>query len=199
MFPINEIVVRNSIEAEQRALQHAEGMTKVNSGCYAKVFVDSCADHVVKIFRLHDRGYIAYLKVMAELEYQSRHLPKIFEVVLYRNTAPDEDGYNHPGFGVVYMEKLQSGAVRQMDYQTGMYIGARTRHERLSSSISGRFRYDGTDLDNLSEEHRDVFSLVRLAQEEAQKEDPDYSVNIDLHAGNIMWRGNTFVITDPLC
>lgn len=199
MFPIYESNAINSIEAEQMALSHVDGLAKIDSGCYARVYTNNEIKHIVKVFRLHDVAYLTFLKVMAEMEFESKHLPKIHEVILYRTLQQEEDdGWIHPGFGVVIMEKLRSGRIRVLDERTGMFIGNRTRHEKLARSISSRFEYTGLNDKGLNQSHRDVLGLVQLAYEETQSRFPENNSIVDLHAGNIMWRGNTFVITDPI-
>lgn len=177
----------------EHAMYHAHGCSQIDNGLYGKVF-DKGADRIIKVFDGYDAGYIAYLEVISELGINNPHLPKIDHVVLYKN---GDDVYSHTG--VVYMEKLSKGKVREIG-EDGCRVGPMTWHEKVVAKFKmmAWAMNRGEHFTHLNSKHQDLLALLSLARERAQKAAPENNPDWDLHTENIMWRGSTWVVTDPL-
>jgi hypothetical protein len=194
-FHIEEVNLRGMDEPLERAEQHIEGMDKVGSGLYARVYSSDKTPYVVKVFRLHDVGYLSFLEVLSVLDLHNPHLPRIHEVILYRNPEQRGDDY-----GVVYMEKLTPGVVSEYD-MSGNRIGRKTWHEKLANEINYvvyRHPEDKPEvIQKYNKKHQELLIFLQLAKEHSDAKEFSNTF-YDLHTGNIMWRGNTFVVTDPI-
>lgn len=194
-FEIETKYIHHEDCPREHANYHARGCKEIGGGMYAKVYDDPGAGQVIKVFNAWDIGYRCYLEVMSELDIDNPHLPKIHHVVMYKN---GEDV--HKNACVVYMERLTEGKIRTEFDNDGCRLGPMTWHERVVKRV--RMIAWATDskeeFPELNLKHRDLFAILQLARERAQAIDPGHNANWDLHTGNIMWRGSTWVVTDPL-
>lgn len=179
----------------EHAMYHVRGCQQIDNGLYGRVFDDKSANQIIKIFGGQDAGYNAYLEVMSQLDIDNPHLPKIHHVVMYKN---GDDVYQN--CSVVYMEKLTKGKVRTEVDNIGYRIGPMTWHERIVDRVKliAWAMNGGEQFPHLNFKHQELFALLCLARERAKQTDPDNCIDWDLHTGNIMWRGSTWVVTDPL-
>lgn len=179
----------------EHAMYHARGCQQIDNGLYGRVFDDKSANQIIKVFSGHDAGYNAYLEVMSRLDIDNPHLPKIHHVVMYKN---GDDVYQN--CSVVYMEKLTKGKVRTEFDDNGCQKGPMTWHERIVSRVKliAWAMNGGEQFPHLNAKHQELFALLCLARERGQQIAPEHGVEWDLHTGNIMWRGSTWVVTDPL-
>jgi len=193
-FHIEEITLGEDDCANEWADEHIEGLQKVGGGLYARAYTSDATPYVVKIFRMNDGGYLSYLHVMSELGIKNPHLPVIHRVILHRK--PNEP---YQSIGVVYMEKLTPGTLSECN-DWGQPIGERSEHEKVTTRLSNAaWELPNKGIPEGTEHFEaEVLTLISLACEHGQKFHPDADVCYDLHTGNIMWRGNTWVVTDPL-
>lgn len=194
-FEIEIKHIHPSDSPDEHAKYHARGCTQIDNGLYGRVYDDRGADQIIKVYSGCDAGYTAYLEVMSELSINNPHLPKIHHVVMYKNGGEPQQNAS-----VVYMEKLKPGKIRTEFDDDGCRKGPPTWHERVVSRVKtiAWAMNSGEEFPHLNSKHRDLFALLCLARERGQQVAPEHGVNWDLHTGNIMWRGSTWVVTDPL-
>ena len=197
MFEI-EVITFDTYEecqAEQKAI--CQGLRKIGSGLYAKVYATPDPAVVLKVIKYSDPGYMAYLKVMKGLGEQMRYMPKILRVVefRYRKDVPEEEP---PICGqLIWLEKLSTPRLPRYD-GTGldMYPGNDlldppvTRFVDKIRIIIRRIR-EGEKV-YLRPVHQDLIAMLELVLEVGK------SNTLDLHSWNVMVRGKQFIITDPL-
>ena len=158
----------------------------IGNGLFARVF-DCGKDHVLKIFFDNDAGYMNYLRAICELGDNNKYLPRIEHAIHYKNTEVYEDTFSENlarGVVIVKMEKLR-GRNRWSNLRSERMVRWAGAMRRAIHGADKQYR----------QPHRDLYALIALAYELAHPDD----VTVDLHTGNIMFRGITPVITDPLC
>ena len=179
-------VAKNSGGAMNWAIKTYVTGPMIGTGLFARVF-DCGKDHVLKLFFDNDVGYMNYLRAICELGEDNKYLPRIEHAIHYKNTEVYESIHSEDlarGVVIVKMEKLRS---------RGKLNGASSeRMVRWAGAM--RRAIHGADK-QYRQPHRDLYALIALAYELAHPDD----VTVDLHTGNIMFRGITPVITDPLC
>lgn len=145
--------------------------TKIGSGGYAEVFSRSDADHVLKFVDTDESKYtISYLEFCKANHQVNPILPKVVDIV---NVGLRGLGARKTG---IVMEKLTSTGNRMREND---FINVLTHPKRKTLKKS-----------SFTPEHLKMFHVFinknRLRGE------------LDLHDGNIMMRGETPVITDPV-
>lgn len=181
---------------------HTEGRNSEWHGAYAAVY--DLGDRVMKLSGGDDLGYLSYLETMAELKLKNRYLPVIHSVDYYRFT--DEARKEHSMFRhrekiVTYMEKLQQPPKhfrRTYDANGNLLNMSKPPLKIWAARVENYVQFKMTDeFHALSLEHQEAIVLLKIAHEHyATKYSTDYG-RLDLHAGNVLARGKTFVITDP--
>lgn len=197
MFPIKEQHVphRNGVTyyeslAYEEAMKMTQGMAKLGGGLYAKTYGNSETPFVVKVGRMTDRGYRAYLSVMQELGIQNPYLPRILDVTYFtgENAYGEKDVYF--SFFAVRMEKLERGDYNYAWSEEGDSPFAQACRIIRAAADD---RLSLLKADSVLEE---AIAVIQLARDRVYRDHEN--VSFDLHCGNVMLRGEQLVITDPL-
>lgn len=173
----------NTREEYERVLKNA-GFCHIGGGLYAEVYGLPGADWVVKA----TRGDIAYTKFLHFV----RQLPcELFPHIYDHFEIGTENGYF---WTVTVLEKLENLRTRQ-DANTL----ANVAHYTASMSMSkGEYFWwgDKPDTSVLSGDFQAACELLGEYAAEVNQT-AKRGINLDLHSGNIMLRGEQMVITDP--
>lgn len=196
-FKIEEVVFPTAGHALAAKDALTLRLEEIGSGLYARVFELPDSDMVLKVSREDDKGYIAYLRVLNELEFDSPYVPKIEKVLVYGNML--FGSMFEPMFYLTYMEKLVPCKKTRYDgeevcsYLSNSQDPSMKRWvDRFSRMADHSFEF-GTKY-KLNPRHHDLIALITLAKETSKKH-----CTFDLHYGNVMRRGRQIVLTDPLC
>ena len=171
-------------EEYERVLRQA-GFCHIGGGLYAEVYGLPGTDWVVKATR-GDTSYIKFLHFVRQLPCELfPHIYDHFEIT-------PEDGYL---WTVTVLEKLDNLRTRN-DANTL----ANVAHFVASKSMSKGSQYfwwgDEPDQSSLSGDFLAACELLGEYAAEVNKTAARH-LNLDLHSGNIMLRGEQMVITDP--
>jgi hypothetical protein len=173
----------------------------LGSGLYAAVFDNPAEGGVIKITRGYDK-YIHYLRIIHDLggPEVSPFVPKISRVLQIKNkgeTSWDKENPNYYDLFAVWMEKLKPcSKVRYSGEEIVSYEHygddpGMKRWVRKLDQLYGRHALYN-DKVKLNPKHTDLFALLDLARERTTQH-----LNLDLHCGNVMMRGQQVVLTDP--
>ena len=156
------------------------GWRLLGSGAFASAYGHKDHDVVMKI------GYIenneAYLDFVAEMQKSPRHenLPRIYGITRFVNSTKVKREDRVDEYFVVIMEKLDESK--------------KYRHGEDRKSKAFRKWYDGIKSKVLYHDDSDpLVALIKRAHERGAYH------TIDMHYGNVMFRGDVPVITDPIC
>lgn len=169
---------------------HSSGFACIGSGMYAQVYTRSNVEHVVKIFKANDVGYLAYIETLAQLGPVHGYTPNITRIINYRmnpftSNDPEQETCQHNlDCYVVYMEQLTEDDNKTW-HRRIRFTGLLKRY--LSRIEDGEFNWN-----SVRPVHRDLLALLEIARERAGLK------FFDLHVGNVLMRNGRFVITDPL-
>lgn len=161
---------QGTLEAYSAKL-YAEGYREIGRGLFSDAWAKD--NVVVKVAR-NDMGYDRFLEYA--LAYQHNpYFPKIYHVARYEGV----ESWNNPyGYAtVVTMEKLRSVENTKKGRKTS---------DRVELDAEGVSK---VPFDN-SPEYREAMKVLKELKKEVRR--------IDLHDGNIMYRGKQLVITDPV-
>lgn len=168
---INEITRPvNRLSADQ--ILDKAGYKRLGNGAFGAVYEKPGVDYVLKVFSSTDRAYIDFIKLVKS--YPNKHFPKFIGKVVKVNDV----------YSAIRMEKLSGMHNHNVANLMQQYCVYR--------NVKGRIGYERLVdvLDWLSEapELKTALDLIldNLAYE------------LDLRTDNIMKRGNTYVITDPV-
>lgn len=172
-------------------------------GAYAQVW--DLEDQVMKVSGGDDMGYLSYLETMAELNIKNVHLPVIHESIYYRLTDEARKQcfmYRNRERIVTYMEKLEQPPKlrRNVWGRRGNLVKSSDPPVKYwMQGVAGYlFKTDTPAFARLSLEHQELIVLLRIAYEHYKEKYPRDFGRFDMHSGNALVRGRTFVITDPL-
>ena len=145
------------------------GYTKVGFGWSADVYGRADKDYVLKLFSATDHSYMQYVE-LAKAHPENPHFPR-FRGKMIRIS----DDYN-----AVRLERLtpytgSDGLV----WEINCYIHERQRNQRQSGKIEPPSLQDACEL---------IAGLTRNGR----------PLGLDIKAANIMMRGDTLVLTDPV-
>lgn len=193
---LDEITRPSSINHAEQILRNA-GYRSMGTGVSGRVFNKPGADHVLKLFNITDVAYTNFVNLAQRSN--NVHFPKFKGKLIKVN-----DEYN-----AVQMEKLMpvpdtSGSyfpscfVKSPPYKSYEVAKMLDRYLRM---LVGRPAYYGDPTETivekrLNELERDQPGITEACNLIASIVDGD--VDIDLHSFNMMLRGNTLVITDPI-
>jgi hypothetical protein len=168
-----------------KPVEEVIGLKKLGSGCYSDVY-EINATTVLKVVKHEDSGYARFVKMCQEMK-GNRYLPRILysgkwgqktvyvleRLNEYKN-RDDRDDYSDRQPGVIWVDYYEHARRNKMN-------------EQFRKALKSR------DADNpfmgiIDPELRAVAKALR-----------DRDLLGDLHGGNVMWRGETLVVTDPSC
>ncbi len=193
---IDEVHIRHRFDCRDSAIAaHCDGLQCVGTGMFASVWGAEQTPHVVKVMRGRDKGYRAWVETATELGKDNPYVPKISDVHHYRAVDADyaegeDPGHTSEDVFVFYLERLEESRNSIFPYKH--------RHvynfiSILNSVIRDMRWDDGARFKKLRPVHQDLIMLLLIARDQCDRGD------FDLHTGNVMKRGNRFVVTDPLC
>lgn len=202
-FEIITLYFDDAYELRNACSVHTVGRESTWHGSFATVY--DLDDRVLKVSGGDDLGFLSYLETMMALNVSNRHLPVIHEVIQYRLTDEARKKvsmYKHQERIITYMEKLKQPPkfLRRVYTARGNLLKtwwppvmkwAEIVTEHVHADIGEKFK-------DLSLEHQEAIVLLKIAHEHYQHKYPRDYHKFDLHAGNVLARGKTFVITDPL-
>ena len=166
------------VEAEKILTDH--GYERVAGGTYAVVYGKPGANTVLKLVHKKDVAYLAFVKMA--LENQSNpHFPRFSSKLIRLN-----DDYK-----AVRMERLTPGKGAEDNYRSFIAYGLDLYFARKGNWNSM--------VDHAKESIRNAFEKNPKLQEACDIMIKSLSQYVnDLHPGNVMFRGDTLVITDPV-
>ena len=189
---INEIITESEVldeitrpgQGKAEYMLEKAGYEKLGYGVSGVVYAKPGEDHVLKLFRSWDKSYKLFVNFT--LQHPNIHYPK-FKGKMMKIT--DE-------YYAIRMEKLTPIT---HDYDRLM---VRTMKDYITQRIADNFRE--IDLDNAPWWVRDMEKLetkqpgITEVCEELAKFINETQAGLDLQPANVMLRGNTLVITDPV-
>jgi hypothetical protein len=221
---INDIITENRLVQEitrpdrqdsASKLLQSKGYKTLGSGYYATVLGKPETPHVLKLLDSTDKGYLEYVALAMAVE--NPHFPKFrgkpfrvtreyYAVRLERLTPINDNVCKKYGFKYNYQLLRILGSITES--------AKRGNQGNLSDNdfLEMEFLFDDDTGYSDSENHVSPNELARLKYENFKETHPelvnaciligkhvDSSRSIDIHGGNVMMRGDTLVITDPVC
>lgn len=151
----------------------SNGYERLGDGEFATVFAKKGNKHeVLKLVDNHDDAYLAYLDMVRQHQ-DNPHFPKVGKLITIT-----------PEYSAVRMEKLspvQLSDVRGIINDIREYLEDYTTTDTMKDYFGAFPKF------------KEAMLILRTFMEQ-QYSDWDW----DLHIGNIMFRGNTLVFTDPI-
>jgi hypothetical protein len=193
---ITELSLPQSINDARQKLRQA-GWHKLAGGMFATVFEKSNVPYVLKLFGNHDHAYKRFLKLIRS-QPDNPHFPKLRGLPMRVNSE----------YSAVRMEKLEK------------YNGRDRHSEDMTDinnfiSLSSQLRQHIPDLQRPGNNNHVIDRIKKINKklEPIIKQRPQLAdalegihkhvidptgANFDIHDGNVMWRGKTPVLTDPV-
>lgn len=162
-----------------------EGWKVAGRGAYARVFQK---DGVVLKVAVDDPAYDKYLAYV--LAHQDNpYFPKVYDVkryegVHYMPPVADE---------LAWFKPLGSNVTTVMMEQLGKSKGKARKFSEKAADAARPWTNEHIKADNPHEQ--ELFDVLYALRNDRR----GYAVGLDLHAGNILLRGNQPVVTDPVC
>lgn len=171
---INELTIPDTFKGAVERLKSA-GYNSLGSGYYGQVFEKPGADYVLKVFSNRDKAYTNFVNI-ARQNQDNPHFPKIkgsiVKVTDAYSAVRTEKLANYSGeYASVLEEYLETGSLEH-------------NNPDVKSKLEKVFQEQPGLKDALDVIHS---SLIKTGQHEN-----------DFHMDNMMSRGNTIVIIDPV-
>lgn len=164
------------------------GAYNLGSGMFSDVF-DAGKDRVLKIGSLNDEGYIAYMNAAIQMQSRSKFLPVFRSLPTFVNVNTGADSYGHSGFYFVYLERLHSIDTMDED-QCSLYRRLRGAINRAFAPECEQDRAQSEKEYSRNADFAGLIDVLRGAFSTGERW-------FDMHDGNMMFRGNELVVTDP--
>ena len=175
---LDELSRPDTKEAEAILTDH--GYQRVGSGTYAVVWGKPDSKTVLKLVKNEDKAYMDFVKLA--LKHQDNpHFPRFSSKVIRLN-----DNYK-----AIRMERLVAGKGAEDNFRS-MNAYIIERYISIKGNLSGVADYVREDINKLFDQYPQMKAACDLIIANLS-----YHQN-DLHPGNVMFRGNTMVITDPV-
>jgi hypothetical protein len=179
--PLNELS-KPSYRNEAVEILQSNGYNHLGSGKFADVFQrKSRPNEVIKLFDSGDEAYIDYLEFIMRNQ-DNPHFPKVFGKPM--KITPD--------YYVVKLEKLESYDIfrdgRQLVNDISKFLRRNPGEDYQSEEEMNEIEAFKNYLES--------FPKFKEALEKLMKFENIY--DFDIHAGNLMWRKNTLVLSDPI-
>ena len=175
---LDEITRPGTIDDAHEILKKA-GYAQIGDGYYAEVFAKPGADHVLKLFNSRDKAYQAFVNIA--IQNPNTHFPK-FKGKMMKITN---------NYYAIRMEKLSELAG---DPRTRGIIKLMIEYITRKEDDPFRPFPDQRQMDVLEKLQPGITEACDVIVELLKHNNAD----VDLHLGNVMMRGNTYVITDPV-
>lgn len=156
------------------------GYEQIGRGHFAKIYAKRGADHVLKLFASYDSAYIQFVNMT--IQNPNIHFPK-FKGKMMKIT----DTYY-----AIRMEKLSPLSVNNLDQSI-----LKLMKEYINHQVDDSFR-PFPRMETMSRLEKMQPGIIEACDVVAELLKQGGAISLDLHSGNIMKRGNTIVITDPV-
>jgi hypothetical protein len=169
---INEIT-RPEFRNDAVELLQSKGYEQLGSGKFANVFLrKSRPNEVIKLFGTNDEAYESYIDFIMKHQ-DNPHFPKVIGKPMLIT----------PDYYAVKLERLEHYDVKKEGILLQRQISAYVEDDRHISDFK---------------DYLDAFPKFKEALDLLKEFNDEASYEYDIHSGNIMWRGRTLVLTDPL-
>lgn len=167
-----------------------EGYKHLGSGYFANVYAKPGESFVLKLMRSDVKGdcYSSYIKALQRN--QSPHLPRVGRIRIYNENLENE-------WHIIPLERLQTASLKDLlSRDDGRMVLAFAKlanpdHYHLRGiQVGGEAQ---NVYDTLSPKYPKLVEALNFIQNKFHG-----VCEIDIHEDNIMLRGNTIVITDPV-
>lgn len=164
------------------------GGLRLGGGLYSEVY-EAGPGRVLKIGSLGDSGYMAYMRAMQTVQTRSKYLPNLMSVPVGVNVNIGNDEYGYAGFYYVYLESL-TPIDQEDERHASLYFKV---HRAICRAFEPR---DEADRELASKQYAKnkafagLIDVLKAAHSLGER-------RFDLHDGNMMFRGNELVVTDP--
>lgn len=153
------------------------GYEKIKSGSFSDVYKHPAKSYVLKLFKNIDYGYIEYIGIVKNIK--NKHFPRIIGNIVKINTV----------YSAIRIELLTPFDNNKFFYDMLDYYMRSLSSSRSSFKLRKKQAKENIkQYPELKEACDIIASLI--------KSNKKYS--LDIHDGNIMMRGNDYVLIDPI-
>jgi hypothetical protein len=205
MVARNVVVVpddRSTLDAAVKFVKSKGARRKIGEGCYGAVWASNegkrgAGNRVYKICatRANEFAYLAYAAACADELKGNPHVPRIYSIVEFKSTiVPDPNvrgRWDKSSYTVICMEKLQPVGDPMGNPLNGCCYKFNSDEHLATMCMMHSAVFDGTNEEHFNPKMFKVLKVIGRIQRANDR-------NIDIHSGNVMLRGNTLVVTDPL-
>ena len=168
---LDEMVTRPGTMYGAALILFDAGYFQLGRGSFGTVYSKLGANHVLKLFKSTDRAYRTFVQLV--INNPNSHFPK-FKGKMMKIT---DDYY------AIRMEKLRENSDQSLADILENYILFKQGENTRGATIAMR---------DLNKTQRGIKKACDIIAKGISTH------GVDLHYGNIMWRGNTIVIVDPM-
>jgi hypothetical protein len=169
-------ISRPGYRDEAAEILRSKGYEELGSGTFANVFQrKSRPNEVIKLFGTNDDAYESYINFIMKHQ-DNPHFPK----VIGKPILITHDYY------AVKLEKLEPYEIK------------RDSVEFINNIDNYLHNFSSKSRNESFENYLDAFPKFKEALDLLKTHKDEVLFGWDIHSGNIMWRGNTIVLTDPL-
>jgi hypothetical protein len=169
---LNEITKPSKQETFSKLI--SAGYKEIGKGYYANVFYKENKSYVLKLFSNKDRAYINFVSFC--LKNKSPHLPKFKGKLIKINSE----------YSAIRMELLSPIIVDENTTNDIQCIAL------LHRFYNGENSYLAPDVNIWAEKHKTINDILQKLGSNLNKHCDD------IHFSNVMMRGNTYVLIDPI-
>lgn len=167
-------------------------LQSLGDGLYSQVFAKPGGKYVYKLFTVKDTGYLEYLKYAMANQYNP-HVPRIFGKPIKIEMPGNRDHTHGQQFLIVKLERLKEYYNGNPTPDINVIMDVMDwLHDSKTKKTMSRKQHDLAQ--SVKKNYPDLFKILEWLYELQRAT----GKNPDLHTGNVMLRGNTVVITDPL-
>lgn len=156
------------------------GYEQIGRGHFAKIYAKRGSDHVLKLFASHDMSYPRFVNMT--IQNPNTHFPQ-FKGKMMKIT----DTYY-----AIRMEKLSPISVNSLDQSI-----LKLMREYINHQVDDSFR-PFPRMETMSRLEKMQPGITEACDGVAELLKQGGAISLDLHSGNVMKRGNTLVIIDPV-
>jgi hypothetical protein len=188
---INELVgVKSQLQDREQRFRiedrlRQQGFVKIGEGGYGSVFSHPKLNYVLKLFDSSDSPYLNFVNFATQNK--NPHFP------VFRGKPIQLSSLTN----AIRMEKLQPWKINYsspIDQGLENIMGLLATSSDWKDEIASMSREDREPIVLLFKKFPQMLTAIKL-MDKFQSMEPD--ANWDLHEGNVMRRGDTFVFTDP--
>lgn len=180
LMPFPETIKTEMSVGEYANYLIKSGFEKIGFGAFGAVYAAPNDDMVVKVGRLNEDGYLTFVRAIG-LESANSHFPRIYDVQVF---DPDPTNPQSVPYYTVMMERLEANP--QGGYEV-MDKALEDMGVKDLMDLSYRLQF----VDKSKPETAEVVEVLDYLYTEK-------NLTADVSWKNVMWRGTTPVITDPV-